>query len=158
MTGLQGCINIEDPENIPHIEYKEHDASFCEDQLGNLNKCITLTFNLKDGDGNMGLLDSDTAPPFTGIYRHNFYFELFVLDNGTFAPWEGLAINYFDIPYLVPQGQNKILIADVDIDLSFPVNSLTYDTLKIEFFVFDRALNQSNVASTDTIFFQQNPI
>ncbi|ALO17106.1 hypothetical protein L21SP5_03495 [Salinivirga cyanobacteriivorans] len=153
---ISGCIEIEDPSNIPEIKYKNHQVSYCEDNLGNENKCIDLSFELKDGDGNMGLLDSDTTPPFTGIYKHNFYYDLWVFEDGGFQLWEDLAINYFDIPYIVPQGQNKILIADVSIDLSFSTSTLPYDTMMLSFYVYDRDLNQSNIEYTDTIIFQQN--
>ncbi len=151
-----GCINIEDPSNIPEVQYDSHEAFYCSDNLGNDNKCIVLNFKLKDGDGDVGLLDSDTIPPFTGIYQHNFYYDIFVLKGNTFQFWDNLAINYFDIPYLVPQGQNKILIADVSVDLSFSISTLPYDTMKISFYVYDRALNTSNLETTDTIIFQQN--
>lgn len=149
------CIKVENPSDIPEITYKKYTADYCTDQLGNQNKCISLYFKLKDGDGNIGISNSDTLPPFTGIYSHNFYFDLLVRSENQFLPWNGLNINYFNIPHIEPEGQNKILIADVQIDLSFPINILTYDTILISFYVYDRALNQSNTVLTDTIIFEQ---
>jgi hypothetical protein len=151
--GLSACIEVENPSNIPEITYQRHTADYCIDQLGNQNKCISLFFKLKDGDGNIGIRNSDTLPPFTGIYKHNFYFDVFIPTENGNQPWDELSINYFNIPYMEPEGQNKTLIADVQIDISFPINSLPYDTILISFYIFDRALNQSNTEMTDFIIF-----
>lgn len=150
---LASCIDVENPSNIPQINFKKSTATYCEDELGNLNKCVSIYFTLKDGDGDVGLSESDTVAPFTGVFAHNFYYDVLVPSANGFISWEGLSINYFKIPYIVPTGQNKILIADIKIDLSFPVFSLTSDTLLINFHVYDRTLNQSNTAYTDTIYF-----
>lgn len=156
LTGLFAisCVEIENPSDIPEVIYTAHEAEYCTDELNNQNKCITLSFKLKDGDGNIGLTENDTTDPFTGIYQHNFYYDVLIYKQGEFIDWQGLDINYFDIPYIEPEGQNKILIADIDIDISFPVSTLNYDTLMLSFFVYDRALNQSNTALSDTIIFQ----
>jgi hypothetical protein len=148
------CIDVENPSDIPLISFNKSTANYCQDELGNLNKCVSIYFTLKDGDGNVGLSESDTLAPFTGIFSHNFYYNVFIPSSNGFISWEDLSINYFNIPYIVPDGQNKILIADIEINLSFPVFSLTSDTLLINFYVYDRALNQSNTAFTDTIFFE----
>lgn len=150
---ISGCIEIENPSDIPEITYTAHKAYYCIDELENENKCIRLSFHLKDGDGNIGLRQLDTINPFTGIYAHNFYFDMYIHKNDGFELWNDLQINYFDIPYIVPQGQNKTLIADVNIDMSFPVSRLTYDTLLLHFYIYDRAQNQSNTEISDTIIF-----
>ncbi len=147
------CIQIDDPPNVPVISYSGHESGYCYDDLGNEAKCIRLTFRLEDGDGNFGLKENDTLPPFTDEYKHNFYYNLYLYNGEEFIIWNDLIINYFDIPYIEPQGQNKVLIADVSIDISFVAGTLPYDTLLIDFYVYDRELNQSNIAETDTIIF-----
>jgi len=151
--GVIGCIKIEKPSEIPEITYLNHTSGFCQDQLGNQNKCVTLHFQLKDGDGNIGLSETDTIPPFTDIYSHNFYYNVLIPSGDSYIPWNALTINYFNIPYIETEGQNKVLIADVKIDMSFPVNTLANDTIAISFYIYDRALNQSNVEYTDLIIF-----
>ncbi len=155
LIAFGACIEIDDPPDVPVISYTSHEAGFCYDELGNESKCVRLNFKLEDGDGNFGLKNSDTVSPFTGEYKHNFYYNLYYYNGSAFTDWNDLIINYYNIPYIEPQGQNKVLIADISIDILFPVSFLPYDTLKIDFFVYDRELNKSNLAESDTIVFSK---
>lgn len=158
LFGVTTCIETDETPTIPEITYLSHTSAYCEDEIGNLNKCIDLTFNLKDGNGDIGLSETDTLPPYTGIFKHNFYYNLLVMENGIMTPYNEIIANYFDIPYIQPQGQNKLLIADITIQFRFYVQNFEYDTLMIEFFIYDRALNQSNTEISDTIIFEQLPL
>ncbi|MDA3868142.1 MAG: hypothetical protein PF489_15530 [Salinivirgaceae bacterium] len=153
MVLLTACIQTEEPDVVPEIVFVEASAVYCTDALGNENKCVELSFDLFDGDGNVGLSESDTLPPFVDEFRHNFYFDVFEFQNGHFIPWPQQAVNYFNIPYLVPQGQNKSLIARVTIDIQFSPSQLPSDTIYIRFFVYDRTFNQSNTDSTHVLDF-----
>jgi hypothetical protein len=150
---ISGCIKIEKVSDIPEIIYSYHTSAYCEDQLGNQNKCVSLYFQLQDGNGDIGLSESDTLPPFTGVHSHNFYYDVLIPQGDNFVSWPDLSINFFNLPYIEPDGQNKVLIADVKVDMSFPVSSLNYDTIIISFYVYDRALNQSNIEITNKIIF-----
>lgn len=155
---LTSCIEIDTPKTIPVIEYSYSNSGYCEDEFGNLKKCLALTFHLEDGDGDIGLKEGDTLPPFVDEYRHNFYYNLYVLENGEFRMYDEIIANYFDLPYIEPQGQNKTLIADITIYLDFFAQTFEYDTVKLDFFIYDRQLHQSNIATTDTITFEQLPL
>lgn len=152
-TVFIGCIEVDDVSEIPEIKYVSSESDLVADALGNESKYVKLVFNLLDGDGNVGLLPEDSVPPFVGAFRHNFFYDLLVKENSRFKVWDGLVINYFDIPFLEPQGQNKLLNARVSIDFYFPTLLLPYDTVYLKFFIYDRAFNRSNVDSTQVIIF-----
>lgn len=150
---MSSCIEFGDSSEIPRIAFKSAQSDIVFDVLGNESKHTQLVFDIVDGDGNFGLLPSDTLDPFIGHFRHNFYFDLMVKSHSEFVPWSGLAINYFDIPYVVPQGQNKLLDARVTIDLFFPKALLPFDTLYYRFYVYDREFNRSNIDSSYVVMF-----
>jgi len=56
----------------------------------------------------------------------------------------------YRIPYMVRLGQNKILKGTISVTFLYLFYS-PEDTIKYDFYVKDRALNESNVASTNEI-------
>lgn len=150
---LASCIKFEDTPIIPQIDFQSVQSDIVYDALGNESKHTKLTFNLIDGDGDIGLMPEDTIEPFVGHFRHNFHFDLMVKKQGEFVYWDELAINYFDIPYIEPQGQNKLIEAQVSIDLYFSTLLMPYDTVYFRFFVYDRALNRSNIDTSYIVVF-----
>ena len=57
---------------------------------------------------------------------------------------------YEVITYLAPEGQNKTLIADLEVNFDITEQ---YDTIKYSFYIYDRALHKSNVAESPEIPF-----
>src|SRR5436189_2316191 len=51
----------------------------------------TLEFEFTDGDGDIGLNDYDTLPPYTGEYRNNVHAVFYYYENGT---WKHTPILY----------------------------------------------------------------
>ena len=120
-----------------------------------------LRLQFTDGDGDMGLSPSDTFPPFN--YGSKFYFNFFInyfeKQNGEWVkivlppiePGGDTLTNNSRIPDLTPVGQNKVLQGDLIFEL-FTNNPFSpYDTIKYEVTIVDRALNRSNMVSTQEI-------
>lgn len=120
-----------------------------------------LKFNYTDGDGNIGLYDYDTLPP----YDYNLFIKYFEQQKGVFKEIFLITPNYINdttieydtatfnsrIPILTPAGKNKAIRGEVE-DTLFVNNPLSkYDTIKFEIYVVDRDLNKSNVISTPPI-------
>jgi len=64
----------------------------------------------------------------------------------------------FTMPFVpVSEGQNKTLKADIEVKLEYLrsalINEMPYDTVKYEFYLIDRAFNQSNTIMTPEIVF-----
>lgn len=120
---------------------------------------IKMTYT--DGDGNIGLNDSDTVAP----YDYNLFIKYFELQKGVFKEIFLITPNYINdstviydtatfngrIPILTPAGKNKAIRGEIE-DTLFINNPLSvYDTIKFEVYIVDRDLNKSNTISTPPI-------
>jgi len=145
------CHEITKYSEIPEIHYKSHISKDSVDILGNQIKYIELTFSVLDGDADFGLAVGDTLPPFDTIYNNNFFSTLFAKENGVFEEVDILLSSY-RIPYLEVVG-GKAYKADVKVEFEYFYSLLPSDTIKYEFHVYDKALNQSNIEETPEIIF-----
>ncbi|MDX9891550.1 MAG: hypothetical protein RBS29_03535 [Bacteroidales bacterium] len=113
-----------------------------------------LTFYFEDGDGDIGLDNTteDLQPPFdtASIYHYNFFIHYFEKQNGTFVKVDLPAEQNARIPRLSNNTPESI---DGDITVEIFINNIvsTYDTVKFEFYIVDRALHHSNIVSTPEI-------
>jgi hypothetical protein len=76
--------------------------------------------------------------------------------NGVYFPVDTPEIGtpfYFRTKYIEPIGQNKTLKCTIYINLDFDIPS-SWDTVKFDFFMYDRALNKSNIESTPMVILQ----
>lgn len=148
ILGFHGCeIDTKTYSDIPFIEFKSAQAELTTDLLGNHIKKVSLAFYLIDGDGDIGLTQYDTVPP----YDANFFPTLFVLKNNEFVEDTSILLSNYRIPYVGPPGQDPTFKAYVIVD--FEYTDLKYDTVMYSFYLFDRALNKSNIAWSDTLVF-----
>ena len=134
----------------PQIEYLGVIVSVELNALEQMQTGIELSFYLIDGDGDVGLTQSDTFPP----YDVNFFPTLFGIKDGDMKVDTNLIANKYRIPDVGELGQDNTLKATIIVDLVYPYNSLIvspYDSVVYSFYMIDRALNKSNIAWTDTI-------
>ena len=127
---------------IPEIHFKK---LIFEDRWDTLdlkyvNKPV-LTFSFVDGDGNLGGGSSSIC------YR---WYE-----KNSDQPYQfpdGSIITTAAIPYSSvmdkTQAQNKTLKGTIEIELFKPRNPPGIDTMRVEFYIVDRAMNQSNIEYT----------
>ncbi len=112
-----------------------------------------LVFKVLDGDGDIGLKQSDTTAPYTDSLKNNLFISLLKSDNGTYDTVDmPIALNY-RIPYADPIGLNEYYKATVYIDMNFPKDIMeeSFDTIKFSFYILDRAFHKSNVQTTPPI-------
>ena len=160
---LSACRKNEEFPVEPRIEFKE--------LVKNTNSqgkdtSVALVFSFTDGDGDIGFKQGESG----GIYQGEFYYNLYVNyqkkeSNGTFStvfiptPVDSITPNgdtlviikdipvqfTYRMPYMVPSGRNKAIKGDISVDIStlgfYPVS-------RFEFYIYDRALNKSNVVFT----------
>ncbi len=157
--GIYGCLKIQNVSPIPSIAFK----NFV--QYGMDSAALTITF--QDGDGDVGLAVSDSAPPFNAnsIYHHDIF--LIYYNKGSDGllhryysslnpPGDSLEYDY-NIPNVTPSGQNKAITGNIRVSLNFvpywasqggrPVDS----TFCFKVYIYDRALHKSNVITTPPI-------
>ncbi len=153
---LWSCQKDEEYPPEPIIEFS--DLVF----LNNDSSLFKLNFT--DGDGDIGLAQGDTFPPFDDASK--YYTNIFI----TYKFWDtaSLSWEYFYLPpvppstdstkfsynYRIPRitniGQNKTLKGEIIVAL--PGKGLLYiaghTRFKYECFIVDRALHESNLVET----------
>ena len=141
---LLSCNNKEEYPIIPEIEYEGMTKIYNP----NLNKYDrgVLTISFKDGDGDIGLTDNQTLPP----YDYNFFVKYYERQNGK-ETWVVIADpNEFNarIPVLTPTGSVKSIKGEIQDTLFIYNFQSTFDTIKFEAYLVDRALHKSNTITT----------
>jgi hypothetical protein len=153
---LDSCHKVERLPVVPHIEFTSFTIFDTTDILGNNSKGGRLKFYFEDGDGDMGL----NAPEADQTDSTNLFFTLFRKKGGVMLPApdnDPLKPSAYRIPYMERLGQNKILKGTISVTFLYLFYSPA-DTIRYDFYIKDRALNESNVASTNEIVLSVNNI
>lgn len=162
IAGFGSCKKVEKFPDIPRIEYMDFTSIYNPD-LEIFDRGV-LRFSFEDGDGDIGLNNGDTLPPFNSSskYYYNLIITYFEMQNGELKEvpilWFNPQTEQYDtltlsarIPNLTPRGINKAISGEIQ-DTMFIYNfNSVYDTIKLEAFIVDRALNESNTISTPLI-------
>jgi hypothetical protein len=146
---LSSCMKKESYPDIPEIAFQGFTTQF---DSGMYARRGILTISFRDGNGDIGLRPDQKEPPFdTGsIYYYNYIIDYYEKQNGTFVKVELDPPFNARIPYLTPDDPNKA-IKGIIVDTLMLNPMPLHDTVKFKFFIYDRALNKSNVDSTPPI-------
>ncbi|MCX6304525.1 MAG: hypothetical protein NT040_06120 [Bacteroidetes bacterium] len=150
---FSSCMKKEVYPEIPEIAFQ---SFYLEFDTGLYATRGFLTISFKDGNGDIGLRTNQKEPPFdTGsVYYYNYIIDYYEMQNGTFVKVPLDPSFNARIPYLTPNDPNKA-IKGIIVD-TLPLNPLPlHDTVKFKFFIYDRALNKSNVDSTPPIILRR---
>jgi hypothetical protein len=150
------CRKIETLPPIPHIEYESFQIfDTIEIRLGNEGKGGRLKFRFEDGDGDIGM--PEDSPD-----SNNFRVTLYRKQDGIMrqVPDTALALDplralSYRIPYMEREGQNKILRGEITVDFLYLIYT-PQDTISYEFYIIDRANNESNKVMTGEIIVSVN--
>ncbi len=133
-------------------------------------QCV-ISFSYTDGDGDLGLDDSDTLPPFgfNDTYYYNMVIDYLKSENGVFVktpllsphvptgPADTLVL--FDtvtfnarFKRLRDSEEPKAISGTMDYKLTVQNPFSPNDTVKFEIRILDRALHESNVIQTEAIY------
>jgi len=146
-----GCEKIRQLPPEPYIEFRQFTMFDTIDILGNPAKAGILEFYFEDGDGDLGL-----RQPIEGqTDTTNLFFTLFYKEDGVFTEADTLDFNNppdYRIPYMEREGQNKTLQGLIEITFLYFIFD-SNDTIRYDFYIKDRAGNESNIESTCEIPF-----
>ena len=150
---LQSCFKKEEYPIEPKITY---------DSFKVISDSATLTFNFTDGDGDLGLNDSDTLPPYdiNSEFHYNIYIHYFEKDDQ--LGWvDGLDLDGNPVIFkyrmepIITKGKSKGIKGKIEVGMG---NGLYYnflsdqsDTIKYSIQLIDRALNKSNIIESEEI-------
>ncbi|MFD1552136.1 hypothetical protein DNU06_00435 [Putridiphycobacter roseus] len=155
ILGLNSCFKKETYPSVPVVEfndfilYGQHDSA-------------TFILNFTDGEGDIGLLESDTLAPYNkdGENYNNLFLYYFEKDDSLgWVPGKvnGVPIVFsFRVDPVLPYDKSKgikgtITYAFGKVQFYNPF-SANADTIKYQFQLVDRALNYSNLGETDPIY------
>jgi hypothetical protein len=148
-----GCMKQESYPDTPQIELNSFTLVFDSTDYA-VQGVLSISF--KDGNGDLGLSDGDTLYPYMkdGSYYYNLVIPYFVKQNGAYQqvnlnpPLSGR------FPLLSPNFPNKAIKGVIEDKL--PMDPMpAFDTVKLEAFLYDRALNKSNVLTIPEIILRR---
>ena len=156
---LWSCEPIRSYSEIPEIHFK--DLVF-EDRIHpdmGIIQYAVLTFSFVDGNGDIGVSPQDKDA--ISCIHYNWYTKLPDRTYELYQFPDTTVISSTPIPYEEvmnkDEAHNKTLKGTIEIALFAPtINLQDVDTMRIEFYIFDRARNKSNVDYT-TDFSILNP-
>jgi len=136
-----GCRRPEEYSNIPEIKF----ISFEKYQAADSTIGAILTFYYQDGDGDLGLDETDIYPPFNfgSIYHYNFFCDYYEKQNGIYVKIETPFPFHARFPRLSNLSEESIS-GELYIKMPYYFTDSHYDTTQIKFYIVDRKLNQSN--------------
>lgn len=137
------CVEEKNYPVKPHIEYKSF-VKTNNDSTG----IITLEFT--DGDGDIGLSESDTLAPYDSTYFYNFFLYPFKYTNGQYDSVDTSIPYHGRIPKLenVEPGESIEGEIEMEIDIYSMDLFIPADTVAFDIFIVDRALHHSNTIRT----------
>lgn len=144
------CIEKQQYPNEPQIEYKDFlvmQNSQDYDSLG------FLVISFTDGDGDLGLSQADTLPPFnpSSTYYYNYFIKFYQQINGIMVPvtepYNGR------IPDVNPEDIDIDLAGEIEIEIDLSILAIAFssDTIQLEAYIVDRALNHSNTIKSPVL-------
>ena len=145
LTLFFACKKRESFSDIPYLEFRHYELKDSVDALGNITKLCELHIYFTDGDGDIGLFESDTIAP----YDYNLFVNYFEMHKDSLQEINVDPPYHIRMPNLTPTGQNKSLKVDLKYDVD--VTYRNSDTIKFELKLFDRALNESDWVSSSLI-------
>lgn len=155
VTGLIGillvssCVKQEEFSDIPEISLRPFVLLF---DTGQYAVKGILSFDFQDGNGDIGLNPGDTFVPYDrgGNYYYNLVIRYFEKHDSGYVEVVMNPPFSARIPLLNPDYPGKAIKGFISDTLTMDP-SPDFDTVRFECFIYDRALNKSNVLTTPDI-------
>ena len=151
---LWSCDPLPTYSEIPEIHYQKFVFENRWDTLAKIFKeTAVLTFSFIDGDGDLGVLPQEKPNDRISKIHYTWYKKLPDKTYESYQFNDGSINIQSDIPYKSSvmdktEAQNKTLKGTIEIALETPGYTHGIDTMRVEFFIVDRAMNKSNVEYT----------
>ncbi|WP_324671189.1 hypothetical protein [Hymenobacter sp. GOD-10R] len=160
---VSSCIATPDYPDTPEISFKSITQQRFKTDDGTFDS-VKVTISFRDGDGDLGLSNDDTNPPYQqknldgtlNRFYNNYFFQAQVLRNGEYRdtilnkdqPYDGR------YPLLNNTGRAEPLKGDLTFSQRVFVGTFYYGSrIRYKVSIVDRALHESNTIFTDPILF-----
>jgi len=128
----------------PIIEFKDYSII----RRNGIDSNIVISFSFKDGDGDIGYSDDDKN---MSVFVY-YYKKKGGVFNLTVNPDSSNNFNV-KLPMILPDGVKRPIKGDIDylINIYYDLSLSKNDTVYVEFYLQDRALNKSNLIASPEI-------
>lgn len=157
-AGLVSCSKISPYRSAPVITHRsltymvevgEPDPIFIGSPPDTINM-VRLSFELRDGDGDIGRADS--ASTVTDTLAPGIHLWLYLPSGTMMIPSQDTTLRYlyYQLPEIEAYSTTGQIKADVDIAItSYRSTIFPYDTIAYRYYVIDKSGNRSNTLFTD---------
>ncbi len=146
---LPACQRNEEFPVEPRIELRS---------FSTFGDSASLVIAFTDGDGDIGLGQGDTLPPYdVAPWFYNLFVDYEELQNGVWVrPTLTLPL-YYRVPVITPSGQDPTLEGELAVALTpWPtIPNTPFDTVRYAVKLVDRALHVSNTVFTSPVVLPQ---
>lgn len=152
---FSSCLKKEVYHDVPAIKF----VSFTKIPNGTaIDDKGKFKISFTDGDGNIGLSDADTMPPFnlSSQWYYNFFIDYYEKQNGVLKKIILPFTLNSRIPPIEGSGPNKPTKGEIDIELYINNPMSTFDTVVFEASICDRDLQVSNVVRSGEIIIKKH--
>ena len=157
---FNSCDKTPEFSVIPEIEFADYIQY--KNEFGK-DTALKIVISYTDGDGDLGLEQSDTFPPFNSgsLYHSCMYIYYYEYVDTAFVQVRpeigGIPVgDTIRFPYrfrnLTPDTPNKTIKGEIEWHTNF-IQPQKNKLIKFKIFIFDRALHKSNVIETPEIFY-----
>lgn len=152
--GMMGTVLGFDTGCLPDPNYPDEPTLAFEQLDPRSDGTAKLILGFTDGDGNVGLTQADTLPPFCATCEHHFNLV------GEYQEWDGgewvvptLLVPYaYRVPVATPTGSSPALDGTIEVELtSWYLFGTEADSVRFAWTLWDRDLNPSNEAVTTAV-------
>ena len=164
LVTLAGCQEKMEYPVEPNIAYRG--ISYLMNADSTLTGEVVLSFDYTDGDGDLGLDDSDNSYPFgaNDPYYYNLIIDYLKWNGTSFVEtpllsWNQMTMSYDTISFngrfkrLIDGDEEKAIRGTINYTLTLQNPLSPTDTVKLRVHIIDRALHESNTIETDAIWF-----
>lgn len=157
LVSFFACKEPPEYSHVPQIEVL-HAEYFLDssESKGTMVKSANVTFELIDGDGNIGFSNAsentfgnsvsikDSFDLYMNIYQYLRDSSLRQVHSDTFS-----------IPYTKPYNINEYLKAEIQVHTEYGAHLFPYDTIQVEIWVYDLDFNKSNLAKSGKLILKE---
>jgi len=152
------CFSCKEREQYPVIPFIENPTVIKIPNISGVDEKGILKFSFTDGDGNIGLTESDTFPPFNpgSTFYYNLFIKYYEKQHGQYVEVVLPMTNNSRIPVITPNGENKSIKGDIEVELFINNYVSSYDTIVFDVSIADRAQNISNTIRTPDVIIKKH--
>ncbi len=118
-----------------------------------------FTISYTDGDGDIGLSQSDTLAPYNpgSIYYYDLYVDYYEKLGKNFVMVKPPLTNLdtigwdFRMPVITTEGKNKSINGTISFGIFYGNPPVYSDTIMFKIYIYDRALHKSNVVQSPVL-------